>query len=73
MCPFFCIPKSGDGLFRPIVNLRPLNRCIRYENLKMENLNSVRSLLRKGDFMVKIDLKDILKVLKVENKHMLIF
>ena len=58
MCTFSCIPKSGDGLFRPIVNLRPLNRCIRYENFKMENLNSVRSLLRKGDFMVNIDLKD---------------
>jgi hypothetical protein len=24
----------------------------------MENLNSVRSLLREGDFMVKVDLKD---------------
>ena len=58
VCSFFCIPKSGEGLFRPIVNLRPLNKCIRYEHFKMENLNSVRSLLREGDFMVKVDLKD---------------
>jgi hypothetical protein len=41
VCSFFCIPKSGDGLFRPIVNLRQLNRCIRYEHFKMENLNTV--------------------------------
>jgi hypothetical protein len=46
VCAFFCISKSGDGLFRPIVNLRPLNSCIRYEHFKMENLNSERSLLR---------------------------
>jgi hypothetical protein len=58
VCAFFCISKSGDGLFRPIVNLRPLNSCIRYEHFKMENLNSVQSLLREGDFMIKIDLKD---------------
>jgi hypothetical protein len=58
VCAFLCIPKCGDGSFRPIVNLRPLNSCIRYEHFKMENLNSVRSLLREEDFMVKIDLKD---------------
>ena len=45
VCSFFCIPKSGE-----------LNKCIRYEHFKMENLNSVRSLLREGDFMVKVDL-----------------
>lgn len=56
VCAFFCISKNSKGLFRPIVNIRPVNKCIRYEHFKMENLNSVRFLVRKGDWMVKVDL-----------------
>lgn len=55
--PFFCIPKKGNG-FRPIVNLKPLNKFIVYEHLKMENLETVRYLVREGDWFVKLDLKD---------------
>lgn len=70
VCAFFCIPKKGKGLFRPIVNMRPVNNCINtYEHTKMESLNSVRFLVRKGDFMVKVDLKDAYFVVPVKNSH----
>ena len=66
VCAFFCIPKKGEGLFRPIVNMRPINKCIKYEHFKMESLKSVRFLVRKGDFMVKLDLKDAYFVVQVK-------
>jgi len=56
--PFFSVPKKTPGKFWPIVNMKYLNSFIRYEHFKMENLESVRSLFRKGDFMAKNDLKD---------------
>jgi hypothetical protein len=51
------IPKKSGG-FRHIVNLKSLNKFIRYEHFKMENLETARFLLRKGDWMAKLDLKD---------------
>lgn len=57
VCSFFCVPKKGGG-FRPIVNLKPLNQFIAYEHFKMENLETVRYLVRKGDWFLKLDLKD---------------
>ena len=53
----FLVPKKGGGQ-RPVVNLKPLNQFLPYEHFKMEGIHMVRDLLRKGDFMVKIDLKD---------------
>ena len=53
----FLVPKK-DGKFRPVVNLRPLNRCIQYRHFKMEGIYIVRDLLRRGDYMTRIDLKD---------------
>ena len=53
----FLVPKKGGGQ-RPVVNLKPLNQFLPYEHFKMEGIHMVRDLLRKGDFMIKIDLKD---------------
>ncbi|KZS20378.1 Uncharacterized protein APZ42_012950 [Daphnia magna] len=58
VCSFFCIKKKQAGKFRPIVNLKPLNRFIKYQHFKMENLDSVHFLIREGDWMVKVDLQD---------------
>lgn len=46
VCALFVIPKKSGG-FRPIVNLKPLNRFIRYEQFKMESITSVRFLVIK--------------------------
>ena len=43
---------------RIIINLKHLNRQIEFIHFKMESLKQVPNLLRKGDLMVKIDLKD---------------
>ncbi|XP_045034660.1 uncharacterized protein LOC116925902 [Daphnia magna] len=68
VCSLFLIPKKSGG-FRPIVNLKPLNQFIRYEHFKMENLESARFLLRKGDWMVKLDLKDAYLTVPVCPSH----
>ena len=49
---------SSDGGNRPVVNLKPLNQYITYEHFKMEGIHMLRDLLKLGDWLVKIDLKD---------------
>ena len=50
--------EKKDGSHRPILNLRKLNQFIPYHHFKMENLKEVKNMIQKGDWMVKIDLKD---------------
>ncbi|KZR96891.1 Uncharacterized protein APZ42_008524, partial [Daphnia magna] len=57
ICSFFCVPKKMEG-FRSIVNLKPLNKFIKYEHFKMEDLETVLFLVRKGGWFIKLDLKD---------------
>ena len=52
----FVVPKK-DGGNRPVVNLKPLNQYLVYKHFKMEGTHMLRDLLRKGDFLVKIDRK----------------
>ena len=55
----FLVEKGpGTGEFRPVINLKALNRFLPKEKFKMEGLHTTRSLLRRGDFMMKLDLKD---------------
>ena len=49
--------QEGGG-HRPVVNLKELNSHIPYMHFKLEGLHMVRDLLKKGDLMVKLDLKD---------------
>ncbi len=53
----FLVPKKIGG-YRPIINLKNLNSHIRFEHFKMEDMDSARHLIRPGDWMVKLDLKD---------------
>jgi Reverse transcriptase (RNA-dependent DNA polymerase) len=53
----FLVPKKTGG-YRPIINLKNLNSHIRFEHFKMEGMDSVRHLIHRGDWMVKLDLKD---------------
>ena len=55
----FLVEKGpGTGEFRPVINLKALNRFLPKEKFKMEGLHTARSLLREGDYMMKLDLKD---------------
>ena len=53
----FVIPKSSGG-FRPIINLKGLNKFVDHFHFKMEGINVLKEMVRKGDFFTKIDLQD---------------
>ena len=53
----FVIPKRSGG-FRPIVNLKGLNKFIKTEHFKMEGVGTLQEIIRPNDFFVKMDLKD---------------
>ena len=55
----FLVEKGpGTGEFRPVINWKAPNRFPPKEKFKMEGHHTTRSLLRRGDFMMKLDLKD---------------
>lgn len=51
----FMVPKKGGSL-RPVIDLRKLNTYVKYSHFKMEGIDLVKSLVRREDFMVSIDL-----------------
>uniref|UniRef100_H2ZUN1 ribonuclease H n=1 Tax=Latimeria chalumnae TaxID=7897 RepID=H2ZUN1_LATCH len=53
----FLVPKKDSG-WRPVINLRSLNRFIVFQHFKMEGLHLLRDTLQSGDWMVCLDLKD---------------
>ena len=52
------MPKKGTDKMRGCVDLRKPNECIRYEHFKMEGLHTVAQMLRRNDYMTKIDISD---------------
>ena len=54
----FLVPKK-DGGQRPVINLKSLNAFVHTEHFKMEGIHILKDLLRVGDWMVKVDLKDV--------------
>ena len=53
----FVVPKK-DGGHRPVFNLKSLNNFINPPHFKMEGFHTLKEILKKGDFMGKLDLKD---------------
>src|SRR6266496_6426619 len=47
----FLVPKKSESL-RPVIDLRRLNQFIKYSHFKMEGIELVKSLVRRGDYMV---------------------
>lgn len=54
--PIFVRNKSC-GCFRLVLNLKKLNKHVKYQMFKMETLSSILCLLRPNDYMAKIDIK----------------
>ena len=50
--------EEKDGGNRPVISLKHLNQVIPYQHFKMEGLHCLRNILKKGDYMCKLDLKD---------------
>lgn len=71
-CRFVCnivIVKKSLGGHRSVVNLKPLNRFVRYERFKMESFDSLRHLIRRGNWIVKIDLKYAYLTIPMHGSH----
>ena len=50
--------KTEKRGIRSVIKLKEFNRFIAYEHFMSEWLHSLKSILQKGDFMCKMDLKD---------------
>ena len=70
----FLVPKK-DGGQRLVINLKPLNRFMRTEHFRIEGIHVLRDLLRAGDWMAKVNLKDAYFMLPIreEDRAFLIF
>jgi hypothetical protein len=64
----FVIPKSSGG-FRPIGNLKGLNRFVDHFHFKMEGISVMNVMVRKGDFFTKIDLQDAYLTIPIHPEH----
>ena len=61
------VPKK-DGGHRPIINLKNKNEFIPHTHFKMEGIHMLKDLLRQGDYMAKIDLKDVYFAVPIDVK-----
>ncbi len=64
----FVIPKCSRG-FRPIINLKSLNKFLEHLHFKMEGVSVLRGMVRKGDFFTKIDLQDAYLTISIHPYH----
>ena len=62
------VPKK-DGGWRSIADLRELNQYVIPEHFKMEGLHMIKELVRRNDWMCKVDLKDACLTVAVHPDH----
>ena len=62
----FLVPKKQGG-FRMILNLKELNKHVRYTKFKMDNIDKVIKLLQPLDWMTSLDLNSAFGHLKVRD------
>lgn len=67
--PLFAIPKRESPDCRPILDLRFLNKFTKKIHFQMDNVKSLKHVLRKGDWAVKLDLEKAYWHLMVEESH----
>lgn len=53
----FIIPKKSEG-FHPVINLRGINPCSKYNHFMTKGIFPLNELLEKDDYLYKLDLKD---------------
>ena len=64
----FLVPKK-EGQMRTVLNLKPLNRFIYHMHFKMEGMHIARDLLQRGDWMMRIDIKDAYFAIPIHPHH----
>ena len=55
---FFPVAKKQPGQWRGCLDARPINEELPYEHFKMEGLHTVKSLLRRDDYLTSLDISD---------------
>jgi len=70
----FTVPKK-DGGRRPIINLKRLNSFVEEVHFKMEGIHTLKDILKPGDWMTKVDLKDAYFMVPIafRQRHLLQF
>ena len=48
--PVFIVPKK-DGWWQAIINLKALNKYLNTQHFKMENIYTLRDILKQGNYM----------------------
>ncbi len=64
----FLVPKS-DSSWRPVINPKPLNQNIITRHFKMESIRTVKGLMQREDWLVKLDLKDAYLSIPIFRPH----
>jgi ribonuclease HI len=55
---FFLVPKKDSDEMRPVINLKGLNKFVKCPTFKMHSPSSIVRMIRKGNWLASIDLKD---------------
>jgi hypothetical protein len=55
--PIFAIPKKGKGKWRKIMDCSSLNQHLCCNHFKMEDIHTLRELIKPNDWAIKIDLE----------------
>ena len=63
----FTVPKKGSRN-RPVIDMTVLNKFVEYIPFRMEDISLLKSVLRQGDFMTKLDLRDAYLTVPVNKK-----
>lgn len=61
--------RKPSGKLRLILNLKPLNRGIRYKRFRMESIYSIRNILPQETFMATLDLQDAYLHVPIRKDH----
>ena len=64
----FMIPKKSGGN-TPAIDMRALNVFIEYIPFRMVDISLLKSVLKQGDFMTKLDLRDAYLTVPVDKKN----
>jgi hypothetical protein len=64
----FFVEEKGEKI-RPILDCRPLNKYLKTQHFKMEDLGMLASIVQPEDYLVKIDLKDAYLHVPIHKDH----
>lgn len=65
----FTVPKKGTTKVRHIINMKSGNRFVAKTHFKMEGLEALRSVVRRGDWCVKVDIASAFTHVMIHPTH----